>query len=74
MPITVNILENKVLGREYKKAVQTGELKVLRCLINQRFGPIPAWAEDRLTSYSEDELDALTRRTLNAQSLKDLLK
>ncbi len=74
MPITVNILENKVLGREFKKAVQTGELKVLRRQINQRFGPIPAWAEERLISYSEDELDALSLRTLDAQSLEDLLK
>lgn len=74
MPITVNILDNKVLGREYKKGVRVGQLKVLRRQINQRFGPIPAWAEERLISYSDDELDALTLRTLDAQSLNDLLK
>src|SRR5882762_6579931 len=53
MPIFIDILENKVLGREFKR----GELTVLRRLIEKRFGAIPGWAEERLTGRSATELE-----------------
>jgi Domain of unknown function (DUF4351) len=70
MPILNNILDHKVLGREFKK----GELTVLRRQLEKRFGPLPAWAEERLASYSASELEDLSLSVLAAQSLPDLLK
>ena len=70
MPILNDILDNKVLGREFKR----GELTVLRRLIEKRFGAIPTWAEERLTGRSAADLEELSVRALDAQSIEDLLK
>jgi hypothetical protein len=81
MPIFIDILENKVLGREYKRGLQEGrqeglregELTILRRQIEKRFGAMPGWAEERLASQSPAELEELSVRVLDAQSLEDLL-
>ena len=73
MPITVNILENKVLGREFKRGFREGHLRIIRPLIEKRFGPIPPWVEERLSNLSMDEIDALVYRLLDAPTLQDLL-
>jgi hypothetical protein len=70
MPILNDILDNKVLGREFKR----GELTVLRRQIEKRFGAIPSWAEERLAGRSPADLEDLSVRVLDAQSLEDLLK
>ncbi|MFN7998408.1 MAG: DUF4351 domain-containing protein [Bryobacteraceae bacterium] len=70
MPIFNDILDNKVLGREFKR----GELTVLRRQIEKRFGAIPSWAEERLAGRSPADLEDLSVRVLDAQSLEDLLK
>ncbi|HEX4311386.1 MAG TPA: DUF4351 domain-containing protein [Acidobacteriaceae bacterium] len=74
MPILNEILDNKVLGREYKRGMQDGELAVLRRLIEKKFGALPTWAEERLSGRSTTELEELSIRVLDAQSLEDLLK
>ncbi|MGO9256592.1 MAG: DUF4351 domain-containing protein [Bryobacteraceae bacterium] len=82
MPIIIDIMENKVLGREYKRGLQEGELKgklegelkVLRRLIEKRFGALPSWAEERLTGRSAAEIEELSVRVLDTQSMEDLLK
>ena len=74
MPILNDILDNKVLGREYKRGLQDGELTVLRRLIEKRFGALPNWAEERLGGRSTTELEELSIRVLDARSLEDLLK
>ena len=70
MPILNDILDNKVLGREFKR----GELTVLRRQIEKRFGAIPTWAEERLAGRSPADLEDLSVRVLEAQSLEELLK
>src|SRR6266446_2060721 len=82
MPIFIDILENKVLGPPYKRGLeegkqegkQEGELTILRRQIEKRFGPIPGWAEERLASRSAAELEDLSVRVLDAQSMEDLLE
>ena len=74
MPILGDILDNKVLGREYKRGLQEGELTILRRLIEKRFGVIPIWAEERLTDRSAADLEDLSVRALDAKSIEDLLK
>jgi hypothetical protein len=44
MPITENILDHEVIGREYRR----GEVSLLRRLIEKRFGALPAWVDERL--------------------------
>jgi hypothetical protein len=86
MPILDDILDNKVLGREFKRGMQEGELKgelrgelrgelkVLRRLLEKRFGAIPGWAEERLAGRSAAELEELSVRVLDARSIEDILK
>jgi hypothetical protein len=40
----------------------------------KRFGPIPAWLEDRLARCSTSDLLELGERVLDAKSLEDILK
>jgi len=74
MPILNSILDNKVLGREYKRGLQDGELTVLHRQVEKKFGPLPSWAEERLAGRSTTELEELSIRVLDAASLEDLLK
>jgi hypothetical protein len=73
-----DILDHEVLGREYKKGRQEGELKgeltILRRQIEKRFGSVPNWAEERLAKLSAKELEELSVRVLDAKSIEDLLK
>ena len=85
MPVYIDILENKVLGPPYKKGLEEGrqegllegerkgELAIIRRLIEKRFGAIPSWAEQRLADRSTVELEDLSVRALDAQSMEDLL-
>ncbi len=89
MPIHIDILENKVLGREFKKGLkegrqegreqgreqgrQQGELAILRRLIETRFGPMPTWADQRLSGASIEQLEELATRVLDAASLEELM-
>jgi hypothetical protein len=86
VPILEDILDNKVLGREFKRGleegiregvqqgVQRGELTILRRQIEERFGALPAWAQSRLDSLSAVALEELAVRVLKAESLEELLK
>jgi len=118
MPILNDVLENKVLGREFKRGLEegkqqgleegkqqgleegkqqgleegkqqgleegkqqgleegelSGKLKVLRRLIEKRFGPLPDWAENRLATRSARELEEWSVRVLDAKTLEELLK
>jgi hypothetical protein len=70
MPIYIDILENKVLGREFKR----GERTLLRGQIEKRFGALPAWVDERLADKTVPELEDLGLRVLDAPSLEDLFK
>jgi hypothetical protein len=74
VPILIDILENKVLGREFKRGLQEGRLGLLRHQMEARFGVLPKWAEDRLVSRSPKEIEEIGVRLLKAESLDELLK
>jgi len=86
MPLFDSILDNKVLGREYKRgfaqgfqeareeARRQGMLNLLRRQIEKHFGPIPAWAEERLASRSTMELEDLCVNIFDTLTINDLLK
>jgi hypothetical protein len=86
MPIHINILENEVLGPVFLKGLQegrdeglqtglrTGEIAVLRRLIEKRFGALPRWAAEKLAALSAPELEDLSERVLDARSVDELLR
>jgi predicted transposase YdaD len=82
MPIDADIMENEVIARIYRRGVQEGrqegrqegERTVLRRLVEKRFGVLPGWAEERIGASSTAELEELSVRVLDAQSIEDLLK
>ena len=56
-----------------QKGRQEGELFVLQRQLVKRFGPLPAWAEERLANSSARQLEKLADQVLEATSLEDLL-
>ncbi|MFL6465574.1 MAG: DUF4351 domain-containing protein [Bryobacteraceae bacterium] len=90
MPVLYDILENKVLGREYlrgrqeglqeglqegrQEGRQEGERMLLRRQMEKRFGPVPEWASRRLAQLSEHDLGELSLRLFEAQTLEELLR
>jgi hypothetical protein len=77
MPILNDIMDHKVLGREFKRGLQEGrqegERKILRRQMERRFGVIPEWVDQRLNGLSEPEIEELGLRLLDALSLQQLL-
>jgi hypothetical protein len=86
VPVIIDILENKVLGREYKRGLGEGLEKglergrkqankaLLSRLIEERFGPIPAAIDQRLRRASSEQLETWAVDLLKAKSLKQLFK
>lgn len=82
MPLLNDILDHEVLGREFKKGLQEGrqegrqegEVAILRRQIEKRFGSVPGWADERLAARTTPELEELSIRLLDANSLEELLK
>jgi hypothetical protein len=86
VPILEDILDHKVLGREFRRGLeqgvhegvqqgmQQGELIMLRRQIEARFGPVPEWAQARLAGLSAAALEELGVRLLKAESLEEMLK
>jgi hypothetical protein len=74
MPVLNDILDHEVLGREYKRGLQQGELKLLRGQIEKRFGPLPSAAEERLSKLTSAQLEDLGVRLLDAKTLDELFQ
>jgi hypothetical protein len=74
MPILDDIMDHKVIGRERKVGRRDGELNILRRQIEKRFGPLPASADQALQAKSEAELELLSDRILEAESLASLFE
>jgi len=85
MPILEDIMDHEIIGRERKRGIaigreegrqegrQEGERKVIVSLLEERFGPLPPTARERIDQLGEPELATLTRRLLKAESIKELL-
>jgi flagellar biosynthesis/type III secretory pathway protein FliH len=53
---------------------QEGERSMLRALIGKRFGPIPPSVDERLSNLSVAELEAMSFRLFDAQTLGELFE
>lgn len=67
--------KGRLMGREEgrEEGRLEGESRVLARLLARRFGALPAWVEDRLSSASEAELEAWADAVLEADSLEAVL-
>jgi predicted transposase YdaD len=82
MPIDLDIRDHEVLGPMFIEAEQKGrqegrqegDLTILRRLIEERFGALPSWASEKLTSLAAPELEDLCVRVLYAKSVDELLR
>lgn len=78
MPIDLDIRDHEVIGPwiidAERKGERKGELKILRRVIEKRFGAIPSWAAEQLATRSSAELEELSVRVLDAQGIEELLK
>jgi predicted transposase YdaD len=84
MPIMHDIMDHEIIGPAIKKGIQQGIQEglqqgmqqegrsILHRLIEKRFGPLPAWAEDRLTQLSVAELEDLSLRVIDAKAMDEL--
>ncbi len=81
MPITIDLMKNKVIGPRLRQAEAegraqgeaTGRLALLRDLLRQRFGPLPAKYARKLSRLSPEQISALTAKLFDARSLDELL-
>ncbi len=69
MPILKDILDNKVLGREFKRGVQEGELtgsagKLKSVSVRCRVGRKSAWPDGRRPNWKNSAFACSTPRTL----------
>jgi glycosyltransferase A (GT-A) superfamily protein (DUF2064 family) len=88
MPILNDIMDHEVIGPAIRKGIQQGleqgreegleqgqqlgRQKVVRRLLQKRFGSVPAWVEPRLTRLSAAELDDLAVRVYDVSRLEEL--
>jgi len=58
----------------YEKGFREGEQTILRLLIEQRFGAMPVWVDEKLTALPVSGLEHVNERLLDAKSLEELLR
>jgi hypothetical protein len=72
MPILDDIMDHEVIGRDRKRFMAEGERIVILSLVAERFGPVPAWARERIEILVAPELEQLALRLLKVQTLEEL--
>ena len=60
------------IERGIEKGLHKGVEGTLRKQIQLKFGPVPAWADERLTAATDEQLDHWVARILSAERLEDL--
>jgi hypothetical protein len=81
MPILDDIMDHDLFGPAIRRGMemgqaegyQRGERSIIARQMEQRFGPIPTWAQEKLGAVPTDEIERLALRLLDAQSLEELL-
>ena len=66
--------EQRGIEKGLQKGIPQGEAQILRRQLTRRFGPLPAWAEARLTQATTDTLELWADRILDAASLDEVFR
>jgi hypothetical protein len=72
VPIRDDIMDHEMIGPEIRRGMAMGQREMIVRLLTQRFGSVPAWANDRLEAASIDELDAIALGILEAPGIDRL--
>ena len=65
----INSVQRMYMEKFRAEGVLTGEVKVLKKLLEKRFGSLPTWAIDKLENAAEQELDIWSESILTAETL-----
>ncbi len=63
----------KGIQQGMQQGMQQGEARLLRRLLAQRFGELPAWAEQRIAAASEAQLEAWADAVLDSETLAQVV-
>jgi hypothetical protein len=78
MGLQADIQENLIFRGFYNDGVQVGEQKgeskLLRMLLQTKFGKLPKWALEYLQTAQTSELEAASLRLLKASTLEEVLR
>ena len=56
----------------YRESYREGEAVVLRLQLGRRFGPLPAWVDERLSAAREPQLEEWALRVLTSERLDQI--
>ena len=65
--------EEKGLEKGLEQGIEKGEARFLLLTLRQRFGPLPAVAEEQIKSATSDQLESWITRILTANTLNEVL-
>jgi hypothetical protein len=78
MPIDLDIMDHEVIGPWIRQGMEQGRAQatreIVRRQIEKRFGPIPAWAEQRLIESSPSATEDLAMKVIDAPTLEELFR
>lgn len=85
MPVSIDLMKNRVIGPRIRQAMAEGKAEgeakgkaegqriIIRDLLEQRFGPLPASVERQLARLTPAKIAKVTARIFDAKSLTELL-
>ena len=68
----VTSVERIGIRKGLQQGLQRGESRLLRRLLIQRFGELPAWAEAKLQEAALEQLEVWSERVLEAGTLEEV--
>jgi len=66
----ITSVERIGIAKGIKQGIAKGESKLLKRLLERRFGALPAWATEKLSNATEPALDAWGEAVLTAPTLE----
>jgi hypothetical protein len=80
MPFTIERGDDSFIDALWDEAEQKGrvegklegQIAMVRKIVELRFGPLPRWASDRLSTATQQSLDSLPQRLYTAKTLEDV--
>jgi hypothetical protein len=73
MPILDDIMDHEIIGRERRYGMAVATRALVMRMTEKRFGPLPDSAKEQLDEMTQQELESIGLRLLDAATLKDLL-
>ena len=74
----INVMENKVLGpiiqQRFEEGLQKGQQLLLQRMLTEKFGPLPAWADQRIRTASTRHFDLWASLILRSSTLEGTLR